>query len=1354
VTLSAGLVFGNQPPTFKTTTPYFKAPTSANDQPSANLTSGDLKQSSQVAQANSLLNNTYQALVAISSSSIGGNSASDLPFSSFATSYTNYIQGLQKALGVGGSIQNTAQTLLNAYQEANTKGAQATGLGASLYGIDQFLGSNLISDKQGGGYSLNSRDLTFLQVLSNVNQDFNGKLVIKTGDHYSLANIAGVKTALSANPNEYMVGALTTNLNTIANNILNTSTASQQVNGSVPSNVASLNAVLKALSQMSGVSDTAKLEGLINPNHYTQVYNAYESIKGDLATLQQDLHATSPGAAFNALLDLGYSDNGSGFMGQLMDLPKELNNTLTQTQLQELYEALQPSGQTTLLKTITSLDADINESNSNFSSSNTGLPTDASPTSSSTTRYPDGKFSSWITTTLSNQFMKDVGFNLASNTTPLATFTSQILNYTSNANALSALLSKKVSLQDILSTAISEMGTDLWFSNQTQPSGQQEAKINAYTNQQALVLNNLRAIQYAEKLLGGYLDTIGVGSTPQKSLDATDKLALYEFNQALIAPKNGLIAQTQTAIQQDLSPSNYNQGQFNTSTLSAEATKIIQAATAMHALQIFPQNSGGTLDTQQPLYGFNGPGSIISMLKPQVSPVQYLGFAAAAVNTLALDFSPAILDITNNNGPDQIQQGGGEMANILNNFAALSTKNLTTMETELSNFDSAVQALDKSNASFNGGDLISNTSSLDADGIKSQNAQSYLQALIDAYQPQTEQNMVLAKDAKDLKQTQQPQLTPTQQAASDLHTLMQNLNTGDQTASGAIKLIEGLNTYTHNNELLTILTGSENTAKIDADVLAYAQTFPLFKSLTGQSVLEGLFHYNGGNSGTQANAYNISQNMVQYLSEFSSLLNRYNYLEGLAKKAATALKTNAPDTIPTASKTASPTPGATNPTSNNNNNNNQGGQINSGTGSSGGQQGQGTNNNPQGNSQGQQGQNPNNHQGTQSASNSLQNLINSIVDNELQNIQQLQSAMNHYFNQVEQTIKSTTSAIISSLDNVSAAQAVQNIVAGLENYASDPENNLVDNPEIPQGFKTEVANFIQNMQAQDIDLELMQLNLDSLINQASQMRVELLDNLANAINPQNLSSFASLIALPASFTQLEPAQLQDSTQAQNTKQAIQGLNNLLIYLNAAKNKMAAYAKESPEVFLNRAGNIGLPNQTTNSNANMYGIDVQVGYKQFFGKKRRWGLRYYGSFSYQRGVFYNRNISSLNDFVYGAGVDALYNFYESKDSKYTTGVFLGFMLAGSSWVDPHYNTLHTEMGYINAAGGKAQMHTSYFQIPLNLGFRTNVTKHHGFEIGLRIPLAVNYYFRGSLDGAHLETTYKRNVAVYVNYVYNF
>ncbi|WP_053942091.1 hypothetical protein, partial [Helicobacter ailurogastricus] len=230
----------------------------------------------------------------------------------------------------------------------------------------------------------------------------------------------------------------------------------------------------------------------------------------------------------------------------------------------------------------------------------------------------------------------------------------------------------------------------------------------------------------------------------------------------------------------------------------------------------------------------------------------------------------------------------------------------------------------------------------------------------------------------------------------------------------------------------------------------------------------------------------------------------------------------------------------------------------------------------------------------------LQNLINSIIDQELHGPGPVQSAILHYIDQEAQTIVQTTSAIISSLDNVSAQQAVQNIVAGLENYASDPENNLVGNPEIPQDFKTEVANFIQNMQAQDINLELMQLNLDSLISQASQMRVELLDNLASSVNAQNLSSFASFVALPAKLD-LSP------DQAQNTQQAVQGLNNLLIYLNAAKNKMLAYAKESPEEFLARAGGIALPNQTTNSNANMYGIDVQVGYKQYLWQKEKMGF---------------------------------------------------------------------------------------------------------------------------------------------------
>ncbi|WP_260321539.1 MULTISPECIES: outer membrane protein [unclassified Helicobacter] len=48
----------------------------------------------------------------------------------------------------------------------------------------------------------------------------------------------------------------------------------------------------------------------------------------------------------------------------------------------------------------------------------------------------------------------------------------------------------------------------------------------------------------------------------------------------------------------------------------------------------------------------------------------------------------------------------------------------------------------------------------------------------------------------------------------------------------------------------------------------------------------------------------------------------------------------------------------------------------------------------------------------------------------------------------------------------------------------------------------------------------------------------------------------------------------------------------------------------------------------------------------------------------------------------------------------------------------------------------------------------MSKHNGFEIGLRIPLAVNYYYKGTYDGVTESVAYKRNVSVYFNYVFNF
>ncbi|CRF45099.1 outer membrane protein [Helicobacter heilmannii] len=1318
------MIFGKTPTSF--TIPqntYFTLSSSADPNsnspfPTANLSASDLTNPKDLKQANTLLNDFFLNIfnIGVSNDSSTNNTGFDVFDQGINSNYNQaYYNNLYKIFG---TLQSTGDALLSAFSGAK---AGATGLAGNLYDINTLLGKGnaLITDNK-GSYSADTNSLNTLRILSNINTDFNGELVSDSHGNYSLnANFANVVKMLAPTNSKGNTTntAFVQNLNTIANNILNTSTST--LKGTTPSNVASLNAVLSALEQ----SDTSTLNTFINPNNTQAVQKAYTAVKTELGTLQTDLGfsgKTALAETFNAALDLsaqlGYLQNGynnpinlngnqlASYKGDQALYTALSQGTINATALNNVLNA--PEG-SNLLTEVSKLGQYLNSWDPGETSSNTMTPNSQGTNPSSTTLYPQGStLGSWITMSLYNQQAQALA-----NNTDTAMLLGPLMNLSAQATQLQSMLSSQVKLSDIMNNAIN-FGFN--YDNITQiPQN---------------TLNALRAAQYSENLLSSYLNSIGIGQTPVKTLTPTAKLALYEFNQALSAPTTGLIAETKAALKQDLSQSAYQEFLNNPNDISQQASQIATAAFNVGKLGLVGDLS---LD--------GGLGNLLtSMLQDnKVNVAQYFGFANAAINTLAQTFSPMV---SSNNGytPPQV---GVAMADLLNNFSTLSTGNLSAMLKDLNTLNTAVQNIATSDSSFNNGNVITSTSSLNPNGIKSTNATSYINALL-GVSNQGGQNMVLAQ-------------SPTEQAADALNALMQNLNPSEQNASGVIDLIEDLNTYEHNNTLLNTLVGSSNTATIDSDILAYAQSLPLFQTLMG------LKSEQASETGD--------------VRALQTLINRYNYLTTLQSKAKSLLANNQPSQIPTASKTAPLTPGAQQPTSQNNNqggqqgqqgqttgnnNNPQGnsqgqqGQINSGTGGSGGQQGQTPNNNPQDNSQGQQGQNQNNNQGTQTASNSLQNLINSIVDNELQNIQQLQSAMNHYFNQEAQIITQTTSAIINSLDNVSATQAVQNIVAGLENYASDPSNNLVGNPEIPQGFKTEVAHFIQNMQAQDIDLELMQLNLDSLINQASQMRVELLDNLANAINPQNLSSLASLIALPASFTQLEPAQLQDSTQAQNTKQAIQGLNNLLIYLNAAKNKMAAYAKESPEVFLNRAGNIGLPNQTTNSNANMYGIDVQVGYKQFFGKKRRWGLRYYGSFSYQRGVFYNRNISSLNDFVYGAGVDALYNFYESKDSKYTTGVFLGFMLAGSSWVDPHYNTLHTEMGYINAAGGKAQMHTSYFQIPLNLGFRTNVTKHHGFEIGLRIPLAVNYYFRGSLDGAHLETTYKRNVAVYVNYVYNF
>ncbi|GAA9731276.1 outer membrane beta-barrel protein [Helicobacter pylori] len=185
---------------------------------------------------------------------------------------------------------------------------------------------------------------------------------------------------------------------------------------------------------------------------------------------------------------------------------------------------------------------------------------------------------------------------------------------------------------------------------------------------------------------------------------------------------------------------------------------------------------------------------------------------------------------------------------------------------------------------------------------------------------------------------------------------------------------------------------------------------------------------------------------------------------------------------------------------------------------------------------------------------------------------------------------------------------------------------------------------------------------------------------------------------------------------------------------------------------------GLISSQTNNGA-MNGIGVQIGYKQFFGEKKRWGARYYGFFDYNHAYIKSSFFNSASDvFTYGVGTDVLYNFINdkaTKNNKISFGVFGGIALAGTSWLNSQFVNLATFNNFYSA-----KMNVANFQFLFNLGLRMNLAKNkkkasdhaaqHGVELGVKIPtINTNYY---SLLGTQLQ--YRRLYSVYLNYVFAY
>ncbi|GAA7808526.1 outer membrane beta-barrel protein [Helicobacter pylori] len=224
------------------------------------------------------------------------------------------------------------------------------------------------------------------------------------------------------------------------------------------------------------------------------------------------------------------------------------------------------------------------------------------------------------------------------------------------------------------------------------------------------------------------------------------------------------------------------------------------------------------------------------------------------------------------------------------------------------------------------------------------------------------------------------------------------------------------------------------------------------------------------------------------------------------------------------------------------------------------------------------------------------------------------------------------------------------------------------------------------------------------------------------------------------------------------------------FLNALKNNLMAQKDAFMNVHKNIQTAVAQAQATytpsvinTNNYGQMYGVDAMAGYKWFFGKTKRFGFRSYGYYSYnhanlsfvgsQLGIM--EGASQVNNFTYGVGFDALYNFYESKEGYNTAGLFLGFGLGGDSFIVQGESYLKSQMHICNnTAGCSASMNTSYFQMPVEFGFRSNFSKHSGIEVGFKLPLFTNQFYKErGVDGS-VDVFYKRNFSIYFNYMINF
>ncbi|WRC16169.1 outer membrane beta-barrel protein [Helicobacter pylori] len=397
-----------------------------------------------------------------------------------------------------------------------------------------------------------------------------------------------------------------------------------------------------------------------------------------------------------------------------------------------------------------------------------------------------------------------------------------------------------------------------------------------------------------------------------------------------------------------------------------------------------------------------------------------------------------------------------------------------------------------------------------------------------------------------------------------------------------------------------------------------------------------------------------------------------------------------------------------------------------------------------------------------------------------------------YINDAQNLLTQAQTIINTLQDNCPMLKGKSSSNSGTNN-ANTPSWQTSANQNSCSVFGTEfsaISEMISN--AQNIVQETQQLNTAPLksIAQPNNFNLNSPNSIALAQNMlKNAQSQAAVLKLAnqvgSDFNRISTGVLKNYIEECNANASSESVSNntwgkgcagVKQTLTSLESSNASFSSQTPQInqaqtlantIVQELGHnpfkrVGIISSQTNNGA-MNGLGVQVGYKQFFGEKKRWGLRYYGFFDYNHAYIKSSFFNSASDvWTYGVGSDLLFNFINDKNTNFlgknnqiSFGLFGGIVLAGTSWLNSQFVNLKTISNVYSA-----KVNTANFQFLFNLGLRTNLARpkkkdshhaaQHGMELGVKIPtINTNYY---SFLDTKLE--YRRLYSVYLNYVFAY